>query len=237
MDGRRRDKLLRAIARYGSQYRADGWARAVCAACMPALHEVDAATLMLRSGLQAQELMGASDAWAAELADLQYTMGEGPGVEAFAVGGPVLVADIGVEQQRWPGFAQAALSAGVGAMFVFPLQVGAIRLGTLELFARRAGGLAGEVVTDAALLAELATSALLDEARRAEDAGQDWAPNPVESYEEVSIAMGMLASRLRIGLDDAFARLRAHAFAHGRLVREVAEDVLERRISIDELSD
>jgi hypothetical protein len=215
----------------------DGWAQAVCVACVAALDRVDAAILALRGSVRVHEVVGASDPWAARVAELQYTVGEGPGVAAFTTGGPVLVPDVSGEHGRWPGFVEAALTEGAAAMFVFPMQVGAIRLGTLELLRRRPGGLSSGEMSDAALLAELATAGLLQEAREAEQAGREIGSRPVTSFRDVNVATGMLAAQLRISLDDAFIRLRAHAFGQGRSVLAVSRDVLERRIALDELSE
>jgi hypothetical protein len=237
LDGQRRERLWRVVAERTGVPGGDGWAQAVCVVAVEVLAGVDAAILALRGSARAQEVLGASDAWAADLAELQYTAGEGPGVEAFTSGGPVLVADVGVEQERWPGFAEAALSAGVAAVFAFPLQAGAISFGTLELLRGRPGGLTQGVLGDAALVAELAVEGLLRQAGEAEQAGRVFAPRPVTSFQDVNVATGMLAAQLKIGLDDAFVRLRGHAIGQGRSVLEVARDVLERRIALDELAE
>ncbi|ADJ48275.1 hypothetical protein AMES_6450 [Amycolatopsis mediterranei S699] len=217
--------------------RRDSWAQTVCLACVETLDQVDAAILALRGGTRSEEVLGASDQWAAKLAELQYTVGEGPGVEAFGSGSPVLVPDLSVEQVRWPGFADAALAVGAAAVFAFPLRYGAIQFGTLELIRHRPGGLPSAQRRDAALAADLATAALLRHTREAERAGHDFAPRPVASFQDVNVATGMLAAQLQITLDDAFARLRAHAFGRDRSVLDVARDVLERRISLDELAE
>jgi hypothetical protein len=67
-------------------------------------------------------------------------------------------------------------------VFAFPLRVGPVRLGALELLRHRPGVLDTRSVTDAALLAELASSALLEDARRAEAAAPEWLPRAVASY-------------------------------------------------------
>ncbi|MEV6624404.1 ANTAR domain-containing protein [Amycolatopsis sp. NPDC051106] len=238
MDGLPRERLWRAIAAAAEvPGRRDSWAQTVCLACVETLEHADAAILALRGGSRSEEVLGASDPWAARLAELQYTVGEGPGVEAFGSGSPVLVADLSVEQVRWPGFADAALAVGAAAVFAFPLRFGAIKFGTLELVRRRPGGLPSAQRRDAALAADLTTAALLRHSREAERAGHDFAPRPVASFQDVNIATGMLAAQLQITLDDAFARLRAHAFGLDRSVRDVARDVLERRISLDELAE
>jgi hypothetical protein len=237
LDGQRRQRLWRVIAERAEVPGQDGWAQAVCAACVQALAQVEAAILALRGSARAHEVLGASDPWAARLAESQYTVGEGPGVEAFMTGGPVLVPDVSAEHDRWPGFVEVATAAGAAAVFAFPLQVGAIRLGTLEFLGRRPGGLSSGGVSDAALMAELATAGLLQAATEAERAGREFEPRPVTSFRDVNVATGMLAAQLRISLDDAFIRLRAHAFGQGRSVLAVARDVLERRIALDELAE
>jgi AmiR/NasT family two-component response regulator len=84
------------------------------------------------------------------------------------------------------------------------------------------------------MVADLATYALLEQN---DTADMDDQLRMTLSYQDVNMATGMLAAQLRIGLEDAFARLRAHAFASGRSVLEVARDLLARRIPLDRLAD
>ncbi|MGW6929664.1 GAF and ANTAR domain-containing protein [Lentzea sp. NPDC054927] len=234
LDGQRRDRLTRAVEEFTSAAsgRAD-LAQALCAGCVRVLPGVDAAALTLRASARAEEMVGASDEWAARLEEIQYTLGEGPGVAAFENAAPVLVADLSSDGVRWPGFSAAAAAEGVAAMFAFPLQVGGIRLGTLDLYGRHAGRLTVAAVADAVILADVATRALLEQSERADDDQL----RMTLSYQDVNMATGMLAAQLRISLEDAFARLRAHAFASGRSVLDVARDLLARRIPLDRLAD
>ncbi|CCH32576.1 GAF and ANTAR domain-containing protein [Actinosynnema sp. NPDC047251] len=232
LDGQRRDRLARMVAESVVSPGRAGWARALCEVCVRALAGVDAAAMSLRSDHRAQELLGASDRWAGVLEEAQYTVGEGPGVEAFATGGPVLVADLSAYRAKWPGFADLAEDEGLAAVFAFPLQLGGIRLGTLDLYRRRPGGLSSEVVADAAVLADLTVLSLLDHS-----GATDGEVRVEVSYQDVNIATGMLSAQLRISLEDAFARLRAHAFANRRSVLDVARDVLARRLPLDQLAD
>ncbi|XVS61013.1 GAF and ANTAR domain-containing protein [Actinosynnema sp. CA-299493] len=233
LDGQRRDRLARMVAEHVAAPGMPGLARALCAVCVRTLTGVEAAAMTLRSGGRAQELLAASTPWAAALEEFQYTVGEGPGVEAFDTGGPVLVADLSAHRGRWPGFADLGEVRGLAAVFAFPLQIGGMRLGTLTLYRRRPGGLPPDVVTDAALLADLAVLGLLDHSGTT---GGDGLRVEV-SYQDVNIATGMLSAQLRISLEDAFARLRAHAFATGRSLSEVSRDVLARRLPLDQLAD
>ena len=78
---------------------------------------------------------------ARQIEDLQYTIGEGPGIDAHATGRPVAEPDLGSPRRiRWPVFAGPAVAAGAGALFSFPLRMGAVRLGALTLYQPRPGG-------------------------------------------------------------------------------------------------
>ncbi|HWC81838.1 MAG TPA: GAF and ANTAR domain-containing protein [Pseudonocardiaceae bacterium] len=239
MDGQRRELLWRSVSDRVTDG-ATSWAGGICLVCVASLPAVDAAALTLRADSRAQELLAASDTWAAELEELQYTLGEGPGEVAVDSGQPVLVPDLTAEATRWPAFTSAASGTGAGAMFAFPLQLGGIRLGVLNLYRHAPGGLSHRELTDATLLAELSLAALLDHQERAEstEPGPDGAARPFgASYQDVHIATGVLAAELRISLVDAFARLRARAFADGRALQAVARDVLDRRIRFDQPAD
>ena len=78
-----------------------------------------------------------------ELAELQLTLGEGPCRDVLASAAPVLAADLGDAEfsRRWPAFTPEARRIGAGAVFVFPLIVGAIRAGVMGLYRSAAGPL------------------------------------------------------------------------------------------------
>ncbi|MGW6937107.1 GAF and ANTAR domain-containing protein [Lentzea sp. NPDC054927] len=208
--------------------------QALSAVCVRVLPDVDGAALVFYSDSRAQELVGASDPWAAGIEEAQYTLGEGPGFATVAARGPVLVPDLSVDEVRWPVFAGTTQDAGLAAAFYFPLQVGAILLGTLGLYRRRSGVLPAEFVFEAALLADLASHLLLIQNEQMGREEQIWLET---SYQDVNMATGMLAAQLKISLEDAFLRLRAHSFAAGRSVVDVAGDVLARRLPLDQLTD
>ncbi|MFL6124803.1 GAF and ANTAR domain-containing protein [Actinophytocola sp.] len=231
MDGERHQRLWRLVTdrAHGSDFA--GWAEVVCAVAVDQT-DVDGAAISLRTSARAQELAAASDPWARRLEELQYTVGEGPGVEAFTTAGPVLVADLPDAGSRWPGFVDTATVDGLAAVFALPLQEGAIQLGTLDLYRRRPGALSTEALADVAVLADLATGALLTDATP--DAATSWAGGEAPGhYDDVNVATGMLAAELRITVDDAFLRLRAHAFSTGHPLLDVARAVLNRQLRAD----
>ncbi|MGZ3148026.1 GAF and ANTAR domain-containing protein [Lentzea chajnantorensis] len=232
MDERRRHRLSRLVAECGAAGAALG--RSLCAALPSQLPGVDGAALVLHGSDRAEELVGASDPWAAGLAEEQFTLGEGPVPAAIGAGEPVLAGDLAAESARWPAFTAAARAGGLAAVFVFPLRADTAVLGTLALYSRRAGDLSEDAAADAAVLADLVTRALLAQHERMDDEERlrvDLA------YQEVNMASGMLAVQLGVSLEEALVRLRAHAFATGRSVRELAKDVLARRIPLNRLAD
>ena len=127
---------------------------------------VDSAAVTVMLGATPRETIYASDRVASDVEELTLTLGEGPCVDAFT-GGPVLVADLTAPWRlaRWPVFAPAAARAGVRAVFALPLQVGAIRLGVLDLYRAQPGDLDREQLADALVLADTACALLLDAAQ------------------------------------------------------------------------
>jgi hypothetical protein len=119
-----------------------------CVAAVAAV-EVTGAWLIATRGAEAGHLMRVTDQASELLAELQVTLGEGPGPDAVASGGPVLASDLDEMEavRRWPAFAPAARQAGAAAIFAFPLQLGAIPgrtyIGTVSYAERVRGGQCG----------------------------------------------------------------------------------------------
>lgn len=161
---------------------------------------------------------------------LHLDLGEGPVIDSFQSGRPVLESDLGSALGRWPGYSQSAAEAGVGATFAFPLSIGAVRLGVLVLYSAPARALTGEERSECLIYADLATELLLDAARA--DTGHGLAPS-LESLldlrTEVYQAQGMVMADLGVDLAEALSRLRAAAFAEGRSLNDLAADVVAGR--------
>lgn len=178
-------------------------------------------------------LTAASDSGTADLEELQFISGEGPCVDAFAHRRPVLVPDLSDgAMRRWPGYSPAAHAQGVRAVFAFPLQVGAARLGTLDVFRDRPGPLAPPDLALAVTFAEVAVSTLLDDHRQATDRGRaDGLSDVFGSRAELFQAQGMVMVQIGGSITDAMATIRAYAYANDRPIAEVAADIVTRRIA------
>ena len=180
-----------------------------------------------------------TDSVAEQLAELQLMLGEGPCLDVLASAAPVLAADLGDEEfsGRWPAFIPAARRLGAGAVFVFPLVVGAIRAGVMGLYHGSPGPLPAGQLGDLLILADTATVMLLDGAHGDADgedaAGLDGqAPDLALHRAEIDQATGMLAVQLGVPAGAAFARLRAYAYSQDRRLADVAGDIVARRLRL-----
>lgn len=162
-----------------------------------------------------------------QLDTLQLTVGEGPCLDAFHTVAPVLIADLDTDGHRWPGFSPAAREYGAAAVFSFPLLVGAVRLGSLDAYRNTTGPLTEQEHSDALLLAQAATQALLEDISGHSADGAVWL---ADTHTTVHEATGMIAAQLGVTMDVALLRLRAHAYTHGLLVTDVAEQVTDRTL-------
>ena len=176
----------------------------------------------------------ASDAVSETLEELQFSLGEGPCIDAFASRRVVLEPDLGHGgSSRWLAYAPAAHAQGVGAVFAFPLQVGAARLGVMDVYREGPGPLSDESLAQALTFAEVAVETLLDAQGKAV-VGQaaEGLDHALESQYVIYQAQGMTMVDLGVPLVDALARLRAHAYAQERPLGEIARDIVAGRLRL-----
>ncbi|WP_165956563.1 GAF and ANTAR domain-containing protein [Kribbella antibiotica] len=176
--------------------------------------------------------LAATDGPAAVMENLQQTLGEGPCLTAFHERRPVLEHDLARAAARWPGFAPAAAEAGIAAIFAFPLQVGAIRLGVLDLYRNTPGPLDSLQLAEALNHATAAATILLDLQYDAVPGGL--APqlaDAADNHREIHQATGIITVQASVGISEALLLLRARAYAEERPLRELAEDVVARRVT------
>ena len=208
----------------------------ICRACVDGL-DVDGAAMSLLTGSDLRETLWATDPTAELLEDLQFTLNEGACMEAAATGNPVFVADLrhATEAVRWPVFAAAVAERTlVSALFALPLQWGAVNLGVLDLYRATPGALTGAQRRDALSAVDTAALMVLGQRTDPGDGTGGWFDRGDGHRAEVHQATGMVLAQLDIDATDALARLRAHAFVTGRLLVDVARDVVDRRLVFTE---
>ena len=225
------ERRLRILAQLSAGAETDLGTQRLCQVCAE-VTKVSGAGMMLMSGDLARGSLCSTNEVSARIEELQYTLGEGPCVDAYHQDRPVLEPDLAdPATQRWFGFAAVAVNAGVRAIFGFPLQVGSVRLGALNLYCDLPGPLSDEQHADALVMADVAAQAMLvmqagapPGALAAElGAGADF------QY-VVHQAAGMVSAQLDVGVGHALIRLRAYAFGNDRPLADVSADVVSRRL-------
>jgi ANTAR domain len=211
----------------------------LCQACVELL-AVDGAAISLVLDGNPTGTFGCNDPTSRELDELQFTLGEGPGLDAVAQAAPILVSDLSdAAERRWPAYTAAMLRADIAAVYTLPVAVANMPAGCLTLFRVRPGSLDPAELAGSLVVAEFAALPLLDVMSEAADAAvtepgsNAWAELGVLSRVEVNQATGVLVAQLDIEPPDALVRLRAYAFAHDMSASDVARDVIEHRLRLD----
>ncbi|GAB3230173.1 GAF domain-containing protein [Mycolicibacterium hippocampi] len=199
-----------------------------------------------------RELVYATDALAQQLDEVQFTVGEGPCLDAYHEDRPLLCAELDDETlDRWPAFSSELVGLEVAALFAFPVPGQHRPMGVLELYRRTAGALSEQAHQSAQLCATALQKTLesnwalhlrhstTEEAaiEAAALSGSGAANGDPFTRQQVYVAAGMVAVQLEISTSAALDRLRAHAFSHHASVTAVAADVVARRLSFRDLDD
>ena len=208
--------------------------QALCHACVELL-PISGAGVMLMAARAHQGTLYATDSRIQQLEDLQNAAAEGPCIDSYNLGRPVLEPDIATSGRRvWPVLAPAAAKAGILALFSFPLQLDDTSVGALDLYREEPGMLTGEEIADARLLAAIATREVL--ALQAE--GQPGTlPAKIADLSgdraAIEQATGMAAAQLNGTIVEGASRLRQIAQDLGRPLAEVAHDVVSRTLRVE----
>ncbi|MBA3417202.1 MAG: GAF and ANTAR domain-containing protein [Geodermatophilaceae bacterium] len=207
----------------------------LCQECVVALSITGVGlTLMTADGLSGG-MVAVTDRPAQGMEELQFALGQGPCVDASRSRRPVLQPDLlSTAVARWPEFGAAIPTAGVRAIFAFPLQVGAFRLGVLALYRDTPGRLGDSELTDALAYADAATTLLLDLQDQAGANREHPAlTGALDNRAVVHQATGMISVQLGVSPTEALLRLRAHAYATDRPMHDISVAVVGRRMRFD----
>lgn len=172
---------------------------------------------------------------AARIDEIQIDLGEGPCWEALRTRLPVLEPDLQHSGGTgWPGAREALRSLDIGSLYAFPLFVGDLSVGSVDLYSQESRKLAQRAVDDVTVLAAIASRHLLRRALDDLENGEEGLAEGPYSRREMHQASGMVAAQLSIGVDDALLVLRGRAFSSDRSVGEVAADVVARRLNFNQ---
>jgi hypothetical protein len=201
--------------------------------CMPFVEafRMDGAALSTIGGPLNPETVCASNRQAAWLDELQLDLGEGPCWDAVTTRAPILESPWGSGPvDRWPALHGALNGDDYGAIFAFPLMVGPLSVGALDLYTTEPTQLKPGAIQDVAELAGIAARQVL---RRVAD-GAEYDPDEPIARARVHQATGMVIAQLDVSAEDALLIIRGRAYASGRGVKDIATDILNRTLDFSD---
>jgi hypothetical protein len=192
---------------------------------------VDGAAISTIADFLGQQIVSASNSLAAQLDELQFDLGEGPCWDAMKLRRPVFERDIRASPRAdWPAFSRAISEHEVGAIYAFPLLFGPLKLGAMDLYSGNPGDLSEGHRAQGGILASAISRIVLNRAIRLADEPELLADDDKFSRRLIHQATGMVLAQLDISPEDARLLIQGHAFALNRSMRDIAEDILDRRI-------
>jgi GAF domain-containing protein len=165
-----------------------------------------------------------------ELFELQCQ--EGPCLDCYRTGAPIIAADLTTADGRWPHFSVESLRAGFRSVHALPMRLRGTTIGALNLFRHGAGildesdGRAAQALADVATIAILQNRALL-----VAQVVNDELQNALQSRIVIEQAKGVLAERAAIDVEQAFTMIRSFARNHNRRLLDVAHDVIDGNLA------
>ena len=193
---------------------------------------VDGAGLSLHVGVLRTPI-GASDAHTAHAERLQFTVGDGPCLRAQD-NGTVIAFSLEDIARNWPQLWAALLNeTGFRAVLSVPLPPPMGPLVVLDLYVRDPATLTGLDRADvqAVALATTQELALTVSGPEFPDDGSGWLDGPdAQRRANVWQAMGLVGLTFGLDAQDAIATMRASAIAAGRVVDDIAADIVAGRL-------
>ncbi|MET9272324.1 GAF and ANTAR domain-containing protein [Kribbella sp. NPDC003557] len=197
------------------------------------LLDVSACGILLVDHFGALNLVAASseEARLIELGQLQNL--EGPCLDAFTTGQPAQYADLRDGSSPWPEFTAAAVDAGYVSVQALPMRLRDTTLGAVNLLSRQPGPLTPDTILLGQALADAATIGIVHQRALArQEIITEQLQTALNSRILIEQAKGFLSHSLSVTVDRAFALLRTHARSTNRRLTEVANDVVEGRITL-----
>ena len=194
--------------------------------CIEVLNVSAAGIMLVAPGGELRVMASSSEAMRVlELFELQAQ--EGPCLDCFGSGLPVVNQDLAAANGRWPHFAPEALGAGFHSVHALPMRLRGTVIGALNLFHVEPGEMREADVDAAQALADVATIAILQHRATSEaQVVNEQLHHALNSRVVIEQAKGMVAEREGLNMEEAFAKLRAHARNHNLRLVDVAHEVI-----------
>jgi GAF domain-containing protein len=190
--------------------------------------DVAAAGLMLAAPDGDLRVMASSSEAMRLLELFEIQAQEGPCLECYRTGRPVVNQDLAARNGRWPQFAPEALAAGFRSVHALPMRLRGNVIGALNLFHVEPGEMREDDVHVAQAFADVATIAILQHRATVEAHVLNAQLNhALDSRVLIEQAKGVTAERLGLDMERSFQRLRSHARNHNLRLAEVAASVID----------
>lgn len=176
------------------------------------------------------ETLAASDEQAARLDEVQFDLGEGPCWDAMRTATPVSDPDVrGRRSSPWPAFTAAIREEDIGAIFAFPLALGPLRFGAIDLYSVEPHKLNSTQTRQATAMAEVVGRHVLRKALTA--VGSDAPQGGMFSRRVIHQATGMVLAQLGLAPDDALLVIQGHAFASNLPMMAIAQSIVDDELN------
>jgi transcriptional regulator with GAF, ATPase, and Fis domain len=197
--------------------------------------DTDAVGMSLMTHTSYRQLLCASNTTALRLEEIQFTAAQGPCIAAAETGSPVVIRDLTQELTPWPVFGGLLREElpEVRSIYAFPMRAGQMVLGCIDLARTRPGHLGHDLMRQASAAADATAQALLSDPFDLLAAMPAPAPRDADFVREVhwsatARAVGVLAARRGLSVQDALALMRARAFSQGQTLVEITAEILAR---------
>jgi GAF domain-containing protein len=199
--------------------------------------DVEAAGLMLVAPDGDLRVMASSSEAMRVLELFELQAQEGPCLDCYRTGRPVVNHDLARDDGRWPRFSAEALAAGFRSVHALPMRLRGAVIGALNLFHGEPGEMRESDIDAAQALADVATIAILQH-RAAHEAQvvNDQLNHALNSRIVIEQAKGMVAERLSVDMQQAFSTLRGYARNHNARLADVAQTVIAGTLTASELA-
>jgi GAF domain-containing protein len=189
--------------------------------------DVDAAGVMLLAPEGDLRVMASSSEAMRLLELFELQTEEGPCLDCYRNGQPVVNQDLTTVDSRWPRFAVEALEAGFRSVHALPLRVQGKIIGALNLFHVKQAEIDEVDVAVAQAFADVASIAILQyRAALESQVLNEQLQHALNSRVVIEQAKGMIAERRELDMQQAFSVLRAYSRSHNLRLSDVARDVI-----------
>src|SRR5205814_4981300 len=194
--------------------------------------DVGAAGIMLMAPEGDLRVMASSSETMRVLELFELQSQEGPCLDCYHTGQPVVNQDLATIDGRWPRFAVEALAAGFHSVHAIPMRLRGTIIGALILFHLEPGQMRPADIDAAQALADVATITILQHRAVLEvQVVNQQLQHALNSRIAIEQAKGMVAERTGLDMEQAFSLIRNHARDHNARLADVANDLIRGALS------